>query len=309
MEGWCGYAGAMGDRTIDAESTPLGAFGIILQSERFPAGILGPGTDASVPWNLAFEEIWTPAGLTGSPSAERVSGARPIDLDGAHATVPLATGSMAIDGATRTAVITHEGPLDAEMLVHPQLAALGTVAAHWSGRVALHAGAVVIGGRAWAILAGRSHGKSTTLASFDAAGDQVLTDDLLVVDEHGSAFAGPRCVDLRAETAALFPAAREIASVSGRERFRLRTRPAPSSAPLAGFLQLGWAELAGTMPVPAAHRLPLLAGALTLNGVRPNMRLLLELAGLPMLIVHRPQRLDALDATLELIRSVDDASR
>ncbi len=67
-----------------------------------------------------------------------------------------------------------------------ELRLLGPVLAYWlerAGLPALHASAVVVGGRAAAFLAGREAGKSVLAASFVAAGDPLLTDDVVAVEE------------------------------------------------------------------------------------------------------------------------------
>lgn len=80
---------------------------------------------------------------------------------------------------------------DARPLV--ELGLLGTVLAFWlerSGRPALHASAVEVGGRAVAFLAGHRSGKSSLAAAFLAAGHRLLSDDLLAVEEDGAGFHG-----------------------------------------------------------------------------------------------------------------------
>ncbi len=67
-----------------------------------------------------------------------------------------------------------------------ELRLLGPVLAYWlerAGLPALHASAVVVGGRAAAFLAGREAGKSVLAACFLAAGDPLLTDDVVAVEE------------------------------------------------------------------------------------------------------------------------------
>lgn len=75
------------------------------------------------------------------------------------------------------------------------------------GHEPLHATAVVVNGRAVALLGDCGHGKSTLAASFVEAGHQVLTDDLLSIREIGKTchgFPGPPRLKLFPEVARRF---------------------------------------------------------------------------------------------------------
>ena len=103
---------------------------------------------------------------------------------------------------------------------------MAALAARWLRRESFHAGAVVVEGGAWAILGDKEAGKSSTLAHLALNGYTVLSDDVLVL-ERGSVFAGPRCIDLRAEPARRLGAREPLAVVGMRERFRIELGPAP----------------------------------------------------------------------------------
>lgn len=294
---------------------PVGAYGIAVPPAPF-APRLNAVDDAAPHWTFTVEpENAAPPSSQGATTDLAVSGALApvtfdVDDDGARtATVTIVGGTLAANAATQSARFLHRGPVDGERLVHPALTALGALAAHWAGQVALHAGGVLIDGQVWGILAGRSHGKSTTLAALAAAGLPVLTDDLLVIDHDLRAHAGPRCVDLRSSSVELFPSAVQVDAVPGRRsRHRVGLDPVPATAPIAGFLTLTWDDTTGRTPVSPADRLSLVATASTSRGMPLNPKLFLELATLPSFVVHRPQRLDALDATVELIASLDGRS-
>ena len=92
-----------------------------------------------------------------------------------------------------------ERPTDAA-LIHPHLASVAAIFAHWDQRETFHAGGFVVGGKVWGLLGAREAGKSSFLASLALGGVPVLCDDILVLD-HLIALAGPRSIDLRADAA------------------------------------------------------------------------------------------------------------
>lgn len=287
-----------------AASETLGAYGIAVPPALF-APRLNALPAATPRWSFDLE----PPTNDVPPDAGGLDHRTTVTLDGSHASATLLAGTLRADGDRRAATLTPYAPIDGERLVHPTLAALGAFAAHWANRAALHAGAVLVDGAAWAVLAGRFHGKSTTLAALDQAGLPVLTDDLLVIDDTLAAHAGPRCLDLRDTSAALFPEAAQVDDhPDRRERFRLALQPVPPTAPLAGFLTLGWDDATGLTPVKPADRLNLIASSATLRGIVINPRLLLDLATRPSYVLHRPQQLDSLGATIELVRSLGSRS-
>jgi hypothetical protein len=173
-------------------------------------------------------------------------------------------------------------------LLHPYLAPVASVVAHWSGRESLHAAAIVVDGAAWALLGDRESGKSSTAAWLARAGVGVLCDDVLVLDG-GSALAGPRVIDLREEPARLLEAGEELGVVGERERWRLRLDPVPAAVPLAGWVSLAWGERVAVESVPAAARIAMLVAQRGLRVPASDPALLVELAALPALELRRPR--------------------
>lgn len=184
-----------------------------------------------------------------------------------------------------------------ECVVQPHLASAASVAGAWLGRDVFHAGAIVVDGQAWGLLAGKEGGKSTTLAHMFRRGVHVLTDDALVIED-GRALAGPRCVDLRPQSAQALSVGRPLGVVGTRERWRVYVGECEASYPLGGWVLLEWAPLATATPVPSRDRLDILLRhrALPLPWVAAPV--FLQLVARPMLRWSRPQALDAMDGSL-----------
>lgn len=203
-----------------------------------------------------------------------------------RAVLPLLSGGHAVfDRERRQATFHKPRPPEGHELAHPCLSAVGLVFARWDGRVALHAGGIVVGGRAWGVLGAREAGKSTTLVHLARAGHGVLCDDLLVVDR-GQACAGPRTLDLRPETARRLEG-EDLREVRQGQRHRMLLPPAPATVPLGGFLVLDVGDDVSVEPVPARERLPALQPHVTLRQIGLPASGLLELVALPMWRVRR----------------------
>ncbi len=221
-------------------------------------------------------------------------------LDETSASFPCGeSGSVVADRATLTVTVTAPEPVRADELTHPYLAWCASAYARWLGREAFHAGGVVAGEGVWAITGDRGHGKSTLLAAAAAGGLGVVSDDLLVIDGT-TAYAGPRCVDLREEAAAYLGLGTAIRS-AGRERHRVRLPPLPAEAPLRGWVMLSWGDEHSLVPVrPAEGLVRLGAQRMTqLHEVRPER--LLDLAAMPIWELRRPRALGELGRSLELL--------
>lgn len=193
-----------------------------------------------------------------------------------------AGGEFHLDRAARRVEFVAPEPWSPEALLHPGFAPAAAVIAHWMGRAALHCAAVVIDGRAWALLGERGSGKSTTAAHLARLGCDVLTDDLLVVDGE-TCFAGPRAIDLREDAAAVL-GGRELGRLGNRERWRVALAGDVLSAPLGGWVDLCWGEAAAWQAAGIAERLAALdrAVGLPLEGERS-----LQLADRPMFRMRR----------------------
>jgi hypothetical protein len=198
--------------------------------------------------------------------------------------------SLRIERPSRTATFFLPSPVSDDELVHPYLAPAAMHFAGWLDREAFHGGAFIGDGVAFAVLAQRGGGKSTTLAHLVRRDVPVLVDDALVV-EAGAALAGPRCIDLRPTAASRLGG--PLVKVRRGDRRRLELPPTAPSFPLGGFFVLEWASRLAIEPLAPAERLAVLA-----RHCRPEIARrpsLLELARLPGWRVERPADPASLD--------------
>ena len=168
-------------------------------------------------------------------------------------------------------------------------------------RESLHAGAFVGRGGAWALLGEREAGKSSTLAWLAKAGREVVCDDMLIL-EGGSAYFGPRSVDLRRETAERLGAGAEIGLAGARERWRLRVGPgATEPEPLAGCIFLEWGERVELEELSGPERLERLFVHRGLRLPPTDPSALLDVAARPGYQLRRPRGWEGLDDAVELL--------
>jgi len=269
-----------------------GCYGFRLQGAPAARSLL---VDAPSDWPIVEVRTATTDGREAAPALDEVGPGR--------ARLPLhGRGWMDVErDAPRITLHLPDRPADEE-LVHPYLAPGAAVLARWAGRESYHAGAVLAGGGAWAVLGDRESGKSSTLAWLAAAGHGVLADDLLVLDNApaaGSAgrfhaFAGPRCIDLRGDAAERLGGGEPLGVVGSRERWRLRLGPVPARVPLRGWIELAWADEPAVEPVRGAARLRTLIPYRSVRLEPPDAAALVALASLPVLRFARPRRWDAL---------------
>lgn len=218
-------------------------------------------------------------------------------LDDQRAEIPVTNGGrIVVEREPARVIFATRELLGAEELLHPYLAYAAGIFGRWLGRLSLHAGAVVVSDGAWAVLGPRESGKSSTLAWLAQAGFGVLCDDVLVLDRM-NALAGPRVVDLRAETAAELGAGEPLGVIGARERWRLPLDAVEPELPLRGVIFLAWGDDVAATPVAAPERVLRLASELMVRLAPPNPAALLDLAGLPCWELRRPHGLGSLDAT------------
>jgi hypothetical protein len=277
---------------LTAESREHGAFGLRIRG--IPRDLL-PVVPAEAEW----PELQISRKLAAPPE-------RPDRIGRRTADVALLYGDRAVmDRDARTATLLTPAPEDDGTFVHPFLTAAAVIFAWWDGRHAFHGGAFLDSARrAWCLLGHRASGKSSTLARISIAGLDVLSDDLIVIDAR-DVLAGPRCVDLRPDAAAVLGVAARASPVRGGERLRLALPPAPAAAPLHGWLFLTWADAVSLRRLRPSEWLDRLGQhRSTSSAYSPS---LLDLAGLPAWELRRPRTSGSLEPAVErllaLVRS------
>jgi hypothetical protein len=228
---------------------------------------------------------------------------------GRRACFEFAEGRLVLQRASATITTVTEQPLPDDQLVHPWLATAAGMWARWIGRDVLHGGAFALEGGAWAVLGRREDGKSTLLAWLALDGQPIVSDDALIVED-GHLFAGPRCVDVRADAQAVLAAGRPEPARGGL-RGRLALGPVPSWLPLHGIIHLAWDDEVAVDKVPLAGRIDRLREHNAFLSLPVLESTLLELAALPTFELRRPRRFDRLGdsagALIEGIRSRQQA--
>ncbi len=135
-------------------------------------------------------------------------------------------GGIRVDRDPLTASLTSPGGFSDDAVIHPDLGFLAAVVNRWAGREVFHAGAFLAENGAWGVLGTREAGKSSLLGLLAAKGVPVLADDALVVEDR-TAFAGPRCIDLREGAADWLQQGTDIGMVGNRRRWRVRLPGGP----------------------------------------------------------------------------------
>ncbi|MGI8904720.1 MAG: hypothetical protein ACR2IP_13950 [Solirubrobacteraceae bacterium] len=210
-------------------------------------------------------------------------------------------GGLALDRAGHTATWDAPDGLADQDLIHPGLWPAAAVFARWHGWETFHGGAFLDrAGGAWGVLGDRGAGKSTLLAALALDAAPVLADDLLVL-RAGRAFAGPRCVDLRRESAQALGIEHRSAPVRSTSRLRLPLPTIATCAPLRGWIHLAWGDTVAVEPVPPDRRVELLARHRRVTELGAHLVTLLELAVLPTLLLRRPPHWDSLPATSDTL--------
>ena len=272
------------------QAHPRGAYGLRVRGVERARDLLA---EADPDWP-AIELTWR----LGESSLEYER----VDADGAF--LRLRTGGhIEIDRAAERVLFVVPRELRDEELVHPYLSPVAAVMAHWTGRESVHAGAVVAGGGVWGVVGDRESGKSSTLAWLASRGTEIVCDDMLVLED-GRAFAGPRSLDLRADSAERLGAGESIGVAGARERWRVRLGPVSQGLELQGWIFLEWGDRIEAEPLRGGARV---GSLLRHRGARlpsQDPSALLALASLPAWELRRPRVWsslpDAADCLLEL---------
>ncbi len=260
-------------------------------------GLRFVGLDPSPTLALYGADDWYPVEV--ALTTPRVVNIR-ISFHEQGATAGYESVQVHVDRPRRRVEISSVEVLDTRSLAHPYLALPAALFAHWAGREAVHAAGVVLGGRAWGLVGKREQGKSTLAGALLAAGHEVFVDDVLVVDGK-SAFAGPRCVDLRDGVRARLGLREPTERARADTRDRVNLPPTRGQAPLGGFVHLVWGYDLGITPLAIDERLRRLMGARSLPYCKAHGEVMLDLATLPAWELIRPQRWDTFEAATGLL--------
>lgn len=193
--------------------------------------------------------------------------------------------------------------------VHPHCGSSAVLHAAWQGWESFHAGGFVIDGRVWGFLGQRGSGKSSALAWLYASGREIFSDDLMVVRD-GFVLAGPRCLDLREESACRFEIGQDVGVVGTRQRWRARLSPVPAELPLGGWVVLRWGQSEPRIwrATPAECLAGLIANRALLTP-RNDAHLWLDLISAPTFVLERPREWARFDDTMaRLVGALDSAT-
>lgn len=196
--------------------------------------------------------------------------------------------SLLVDRATGRATFSGPLPPTRADVVHPILTAAAAAVGRWSGYEHFHASAFVAQGRAWALLGAKESGKSTVAAWLGEKGYPIVCDDMLTMRAR-TAFAGPRCVDLRPEPARRLGIGEWAATDGPRERWRVGLASIDAETPLGGWLFLEWGARVVVRPLGPGDVLHRLAASRTWRGLPIDPVTLLDLATVPAWEVCRPR--------------------
>jgi hypothetical protein len=250
---------------------------------------------------------WPQVELAVKRQSEPAAPAERVDV--ATAVVRLSSGGwVTIDRRGRRAVFSMPLVPSPAALVHPHLAAVAVVEAHWQERESFHAGAFVVDGGVWGLLGEKGAGKSSMLASLAASGVPVLCDDLLVLSGL-TALAGPRSIDLRAPAARRLGVGVELGRIGERERWRMTLEPVPPELPFRGWVELRWGSRVCIRAKHGSERLRALLPHRGLRATPARPEQLIQLAAMPVLELNRPPDWDSHERALDmLLHSVPGSS-
>jgi hypothetical protein len=205
-----------------------------------------------------------------------------------------AGGRVTLDRSSGVARYSVPRRLSSDELVHPYLSPAAAVVAHWMRRLAFHAGAFAGPAGTWALAGDREAGKSSMLAWLALNGHDVVADDVLVL-RNGTAYAGPRSIDLREGAAKRFGAGKALGVVGSRHRWRVALPPIEPELPFRGWIFLAWGERVEPVRLSASECLRRLMGQLALRIPAADPAYLLDLATLPAWELRRPRDWRKLD--------------
>lgn len=227
-------------------------------------------------------------------------------LDADTAVIPLlGDGVLVVSRGAATALYRHPDEITPDELLHPWLVPAAATMSAWHGRRVLHGGLVSDGNAAVAVVGDKEGGKSTLLAHVALSTPLLVMSDDLVVLEDDTAYAGPRCIDLRPGAVEhLGLGGVDGALVRGGSRLRLHLPQAPATCELVGIVVLSWGESLSARPVGVGQRLAqVLPHALT-EGIPLGREGVLGFTRYPVWELTRPRRWDSLHPSAALVQQL-----
>ncbi|HSJ27023.1 MAG TPA: hypothetical protein VLB67_02365 [Acidimicrobiia bacterium] len=169
-----------------------------------------------------------------------------VAVDGSHV---VTVGNMArfrVDTEASTIVSQYAEQLPPMLATTTLMSSPAAICIVQSGRLALHAGAVELGGRSVLLAAPGTGGKTTLAAAFHTAGYRALSDDLVGVDPVGVVDPAPALLRLRPDAAehlaGNLPDAELRLEDAGKRFFEIAAnrRGDGTAVPAAAILFLSW---------------------------------------------------------------------
>jgi hypothetical protein len=269
-------------RTVDRG----GAYGFRIRGVEVP-----PSHLVKAPAHWPSIELRVRTSVTAAPTAEY--------LDGDTANLNVRSGgSVFIDRIGQRATFTLSARPPAAALLHPHLAAVAAVNSFWCGRDSFHAGAFVADGGVWGLLGEKGFGKSSTLGALAGLGVSIVCDDVLVLDA-GTAFAGPRSIDLRADAAERLGTGQRLGMIGERERWRMELGMIEPELPFRGWVALRWSGELSVRELRGSDRLRQLLRHRALRVPPPDRSALIDYAARPFLEFSRPHGWSSMESGLE----------
>lgn len=272
-------------------AAPVGAYGLRVSGLDGSGAWLAPVPEHFPALHLTFGEGRRPdpAGVTATRVVVDLGRERSLVVDRGH------------DSVARATCWDVRPPQPSEW-IHPLLTATSAVAGAWSGYDSFHAAAVVGPGGVWALLGDKESGKSTLAAAMAARGHSVVCDDMLALRGR-TAFAGPRCVDLRTDAAARLGMGEDLGTEGPRPRWRVGLPPIQAELPLAGWVILGRGGRVGCRRLAPRDLLVRLGCHQTWPQVPIRASALLDLATLPAWELTGPRRWSSLASVVTALET------
>lgn len=268
---------------------PVGAYGLRVSGLEGAGPWLGPVPERFPQLRIVFGMGPRPPSVTDDRVVFELEGDRSLEVG-------------RLDGSVATATFWDAQPPTIAECVHPLLTAAAAVAGAWGGYDSFHAAGIVGTGGVWGILGQKASGKSTLAAAMAGRGHPVVCDDMLAL-RGTTAFAGPRCVDLRPDAALHLALGEDLGSAGSRPRWRVTLPPLGAELPMAGWVFLAWGGSPELTAVAPREVLVRLAGHQTWPRTPIGAEALLDLAALPAWELRRPRAWSSLGSVVDALEA------